>query len=137
MTARYDMLGLVESFPSLKRDAVYWKKVVRRLPGPKVKRPMKEPGPLTEWADARYAAAGGVYSREEVTYEFSAIALNKWARGPAPTGGSIEAARFILSVWDPSGRWSAGRFNVCRALQRWDYAHRDAFVAWARDPWWP
>ena len=137
MLVRYDMLGLVQSFPSL-RNADYWKRVTRKLPGPQVKRPMKESGPLTPWADAKHAAAGGRYSDEETRYEFDARRLDRWVRTwPGVTAGSLMAGRFVLQVWNPSTKWTAGRFNVVEAMQRWDYAHRDAFLAWARDPWWP
>lgn len=98
---RYDMLALVRSFPSLKRDAIYWKKRVD-------------------------------------TFEFDAVRLNKWARtDPAVTSGSLHAALFILQVWNPDTKWTAGRFNVARAFQVWDYHHHSAFMAWARDPWFP
>lgn len=97
---RQNMMALVQSFPSLKRDAVYYRKN----------------GP---------------------SFEFDARKLNCWARSAAVTSGSLHAALFILSVWDPSHRWTAGRFNVCRAFQVWDEPHCDAFRAWAARPWFP
>lgn len=43
--------------------------------------------------------------------------------------------RFLLAVWDPRGE--AGRFDSMIAFVRWDAAHREQFLAWARAPWWP
>lgn len=98
--ARYDMFGLVQSFPSL-RKAVY-------------------------------------YSKQGDRFEFDARRLNHWMRTfEGHHAGSLMAGRFILQVWNPRTKWTAGRFNVVEAMQRWDYAHRDAFLAWAKDPWWP
>lgn len=97
---RYDMFGLVQSFPSL-HNAHYYKK-------------------------------------RQTHFEFDAIRLNKWVRTfEGITAGSLMAGRFILQVWDPMFKWTAGRFNVVEAMQRWDYRHREAFLAWAQDPWWP
>ncbi len=62
--------------------------------------------------------------------------LNRWATGPA-SHGERHAARFLLSVWDPSIEWEAGRFDVMEALRVWDMPHRAAFLRWAAEPWWP
>jgi hypothetical protein len=62
--------------------------------------------------------------------------LNRWAVGTASHGERV-TARFLLSVWDPSTEWEAGRFDVMEALRVWDLRHRDAFLKWALDPWWP
>lgn len=60
-------------------------------------------------------------------------------------GGGTDAALFVLSVWNTGDDWSewisrggpdGGRFNLHRALGNWDSAHRAAFLAWARAPWW-
>jgi hypothetical protein len=75
-----------------------------------------------------------------------ACAFAAWAR--PLSGGEREAVLFVLSVWNSSTNWHeaaglcrsdgpmGGRFDVHRALGTWDQAHRDAFLAWARDPWW-
>ena len=82
---------------------------------------------------------------------FDPEALDAWACSGAATSGSSAAARFILSVWsgstgaldageDPSKHvwcWRSRRFELHEALGYWDDAHRAAFRAWARDPWWP
>lgn len=69
---------------------------------------------------------------------FDAPRLNRWVKtSPAVTAGSEEAGLFLLQVWDPGRKWSAGIFRVARALARWDDFHRRAFLAWAQDPWWP
>lgn len=99
---RYDMFGLVQSFPTL-RNADYCSK-----------------------------------PRGAEHFEFDAVRMNRWVRTyEGITAGSLMAGRFILQVWNPHTRWTAGRFNIVEAMQRWDYAHRDAFMAWAKDPWWP
>lgn len=45
--------------------------------------------------------------------------------------GENLAVAFVLSVYD-----AANPFDVHRALQVWDPAHREVFLAWASDPWW-
>lgn len=65
--------------------------------------------------------------------------------------GALLAARFVLSVWNHATDWNdeahrAGiltgddhlrRFDVFEALGVWDYPHHEAFLTWARDPFWP
>jgi hypothetical protein len=62
--------------------------------------------------------------------------LNRWAAGPA-SGGERRTARFLFAVWDPATDWEAGPFDVLEALRVWDLSHREAFLDWAADPWWP
>ncbi len=40
---------------------------------------------------------------------------------------------FVLSLW---GR-CPNEFNALSALREWDRFHRESFIAWAKDPWWP
>jgi hypothetical protein len=77
--------------------------------------------------------------------------LDRWACSGAPGHGGSCAARFVLSVWsggtgaldvgkkrgDRVWAWKARRFDLHEALGVWDHAHRSAFIAWARAPWWP
>ena len=66
--------------------------------------------------------------------------------------GALCAARFVLSVWNCATDWDkeaheAGiltdeedrlrRFDVFEALGVWDFEHHEAFLTWARDPFWP
>ncbi len=92
---------------------------------------------------------------------FDQIALDEWARSAASHGGML-AAQFVLAVfhgraghvgkprktperdeWHGKYRfnvdthWRCGIFDIVDALGTWDHAHRAAFVAWAREPWWP
>jgi len=67
---------------------------------------------------------------------WDAAELNRWAAGPASHGERL-AARFLLAVWAPGTEWEAGRFDVVEAFGVWDQQHREAFLKWARDPWWP
>jgi hypothetical protein len=65
------------------------------------------------------------------------------------SSGEKDAALFVLSVWNPTTDWrklaklardrspTGGFFDVHRALGNWDVGNRAAFLAWARDPWWP
>ena len=71
----------------------------------------------------------------------------RWGSGPAATSGSRQAAAFVLSVWNGSqpedgGWWNeapyhVGRFDVVEALAVWDAHHRNAFVGWCLQPFWP
>jgi hypothetical protein len=62
--------------------------------------------------------------------------LIEWSNSGAPTSGSIWAARFLLSVWNPSTNWSefglpgAGKFDVHEAWSCWDDVHRAAAMKW-------
>ena len=63
--------------------------------------------------------------------------VDDWAASPGPGSGERWVLRFLLNLWDPYTDWPSGRFDVFEALAAWDEAHRDAFLSWARDPWWP
>lgn len=63
--------------------------------------------------------------------------FQRWALGPRRHDGLLHAARFVLSVWNPTIIWRIGRFDVVTAMSVWDSPHRAAFAAWAKDPWWP
>lgn len=76
---------------------------------------------------------------------FNVDFLIDWHNGPAATSGSRHAAAFVLSVWSGLTQWrdtqlresgSGWKFDLHEALQAWDDAHRAAFAAWAKDPWW-
>ena len=64
-------------------------------------------------------------------------ALDRWACGPVPGSGAFHAAAFCLSVYNADAPWQCGPFDLQRALGTWDAAHRAAFLAWVRAPWWP
>lgn len=63
--------------------------------------------------------------------------LDKWACGPEPGHGALCAARFILAVFNSRSTWKCGKFDLMEAMGCWDTRHRAAFVAWAKEPWWP
>lgn len=69
--------------------------------------------------------------------EFDARYFARWADRTLYSSGARHAARFVLMVFNSSTRWKIGRFDLSHAMQTWDGAHREAFVAWAKDPWWP
>lgn len=66
---------------------------------------------------------------------FDAEALDAWACGPVPGSGALYAAQFVLSVYNLGAPWKCGPFHAVRALAAWDRRHREAFLAWAREPW--
>lgn len=54
------------------------------------------------------------------------------------SSGEEHAVCFLLGVWDPNNReWRHGRFDVIEALATWDAPRCDAFLAWAKEPFWP
>jgi len=63
--------------------------------------------------------------------------LDRWACGPEPGSGAICACQFLLSVYNRNAEWECGKFDFQRAYAVWDKHHRQAFLAWAQDPWWP
>lgn len=64
--------------------------------------------------------------------------LDHWAASSgAVTHGSLLAARAVLYIWNPSVEWESGRFDLAEAFQVWDVFHREAFLQWAEDPWFP
>lgn len=69
---------------------------------------------------------------------WNAIALDAWATRsrPRPRPEQHYAVQFLLSVWDPQSEWRSGCFDVMGALRVWDRQHREAFLSWARNPWW-
>ena len=68
---------------------------------------------------------------------WDANTLDRWAAETPASHGELLTARFLLAVWDPENEWRCGRFDVMEALRVSDARHRAAFLAWARDPWWP
>ena len=66
---------------------------------------------------------------------WDAVELNRWA-GSGVSQGEQLTAQFVLAVWDRYTEWEAGHFDAMKALAVWDFAHREAFLDWATDPWW-
>jgi hypothetical protein len=67
---------------------------------------------------------------------WDAIKLDEWAAG-SPSHGEIVTAQFLLAVWNPDHEWKSGRFDLMEALSIWDSSHHEAFLEWAKAPWWP
>jgi hypothetical protein len=44
---------------------------------------------------------------------------------------------YFADYGEDSCPWETGAFDAMEALKCWDIRHRGAFLAWARDPWWP
>jgi hypothetical protein len=68
-------------------------------------------------------AARGVASIQDVILVMDNNALSPAAR---------RSANFVLSVWNVT-RYPC---DQRRCWMAWDDAHREAFKAWGRDPWW-
>lgn len=68
--------------------------------------------------------------------QWDAVTVENWAASGGPSHGELCAARFILAVWNPHDEWRCGHFDVMEALGIWDLPHRQAFLAWASNPWW-
>ncbi|MDG3008453.1 hypothetical protein [Paludisphaera mucosa] len=62
--------------------------------------------------------------------------LDRWAVSGV-SHGERAAASFVLAVWDSSTEWGCGRFELMEALNVWPESHREPFLAWAKEPWWP
>lgn len=62
--------------------------------------------------------------------------LDAWACSFAGSGGR-EAAAFLLNLWSSRHPWKSGRHELRQAWGAWDVNHRCAWLAWAREPWWP
>lgn len=58
------------------------------------------------------------------------VCLHHEALGP-----SLTVAQALKMIADAEN-WLVGPFDLGVALQQWDKAHRAAFLAWAKDPWW-
>lgn len=68
--------------------------------------------------------------------------FSQWLSGPAPTGGSIECGKFVLSVWAGTSLeqyWTDrhGVFDPLALIARCDDSHREAFIRWCNNPFWP
>lgn len=74
--------------------------------------------------------------RSAVVKPWDAAKVDTWGSGPRSHGERVTAS-FLLNVWDPSTDWKCGRFDLIDALRIWDAEHHQAFLRWARDPWWP
>jgi hypothetical protein len=72
-----------------------------------------------------------------------------WARAECHASSEWHAAVFVVAVWNvhlaremsaPKGmrkpRANGRGFDAIEALVKWDSHNREAFLAWARDPWW-
>lgn len=66
---------------------------------------------------------------------WDAATLERWAAGPAPSSGALLAAQLLLMAWNRAIDWQCGRFDLGRAVATWDASHRQAFAAYAADPW--
>lgn len=75
--------------------------------------------------------------------------LMRWSASGA-THGAAHAVAFLLNVWNANVEWrevaaelgigEAGErfaFNCAQAIACWDSSHREAFLVWCEDPFYP
>jgi len=63
--------------------------------------------------------------------------FDSWAASAAPGSGALNAARFILELFNQDAEWKCGPFKATRAVGLWDDAHLAAFRSWVDAPWFP
>jgi len=88
-------------------------------------------------ADYMLALANSFPTLRGVIDHWDPDMLDTWACGTEPGAGALNAARFVLSVWNTRTEWKCGAFNVVIAWGIWDDEHREAFLSWTRKPRWP
>lgn len=59
------------------------------------------------------------------------------ARSTGASHGEKITIQFLLSIWNPSTKWSCGPFDLHEALKVWDRKRHDAFLKWVASPFWP
>ena len=45
--------------------------------------------------------------------------------------------QFLLNLWDHSGEWTCGKFDLFEAFGVWDEIRVNALLSWAKAPFWP
>ncbi|HKQ71956.1 MAG TPA: hypothetical protein VJT73_21575 [Polyangiaceae bacterium] len=85
---------------------------------------------LLAWSFPTLRDAHGIHGWEPRRFD-------NWLVSGLPAHAAKCAGRFLLSVWDDEFPWQAGSFDLREALGCWDKEHRDAFMAWVAQPWWP
>lgn len=71
---------------------------------------------------------------------WDSLQLDEWAMKGVSHGERC-TAQFVLAVWGHTTikgcSWKCGPFDFIEAISVWDEANRNAFLEWAKDPWWP
>ncbi len=67
---------------------------------------------------------------------WDAATFDDWATDACDDDAARHAARFVLSLWNDAWPWRVGRFDVTRAVRKWDDEHRAVVIGWTREPWW-
>ena len=93
--------------------------------------------PAVEGSSIVLRRDGRTILRYAELHSWDAERLDRWACGLVPGSGAFHAAAFCSSVYNADAPWQCGPFDLQRALGTWDAAHRAAFLAWVRAPWWP
>lgn len=62
------------------------------------------------------------------------LALDEWAMNHSRSDGTVNAARFILHIFDSTRKWKCGAFELVPAIRSWDRDHLAAFQSWAASP---
>lgn len=112
---RFDMTALARSFPS-----------------------------FAHWKDVPGLDAGG-------SFNFDARAFFAWASSTNMSHGEYCVVQFLADVWNGNDCkklngsstkarervMGVAKFDLHEALGVWDSGHRAAFLAWAKEPWFP
>lgn len=79
---------------------------------------------------------GGAGNAAPGVAPFDALELHTWVTtSGARTSGNYHAVAFVLNVFNGPEWGEKMPFDVVQAFAVWDRPHREAFLAWARDPW--
>ena len=76
-------------------------------------------------------------------FELAKTGANPWdakkleASVHGASHGEKCSIQFLLNVWSPRDEWECGEFDFIDAIGTWDQNRREAFLTWAREPWWP
>ncbi|MCP4601446.1 MAG: hypothetical protein GY847_13160 [Proteobacteria bacterium] len=62
--------------------------------------------------------------------------LRLWSKSGMVSQKAFHAITFLLTLWNPFIQ-DQPYFDCMNAFVAWDEGDRKAFLAWAREPWWP
>lgn len=85
---------------------------------------------ILAWSFPTLREAAGVHGWEPKVFD-------EWLVSGVAGHSAKCAGRFLLGLWDEDFAWQVGLFNLHEALGCWDHEHRNAFLAWAAQPWCP
>lgn len=63
-------------------------------------------------------------------WPFSPNQLDIWAAEHEREPKALQAARFVLHLWNRQAMWECGKFDFLEALDIWDDSHVRPFLEW-------